>query len=101
MGLETIALISVITAAAAGTASAGFKASQDIPAGRRAKNKQENLERERREQLTREGKARDTAKARAATAGSRVGTRSAFVTGLGFGSGTTSNQIGRGNLFGN
>ena len=105
MALGTVALVASIagiTASAVTVAAAGLKLSKDIPAARRAKNAQENLERERRLALTSERSARESARQRAATAGSRVGTRTGFITGLGFGSGTTTTtQVGRGNLFGN
>lgn len=67
------------------------------------RNAQNDLETQRRDQLASEAAAREAARQRAASAGSRVGRGSlvAGVGGMGFGSGTTAPGIGAGNLFGN
>lgn len=97
--------IALITTAAAAASTSGYQASESVQAGRRAANKAEDLEDQRRKQLAGESAVREAAKKKAETAGQRVGLtgRNALFgnpTAFGAGSGDTPTG-GRGALFGN
>lgn len=80
-----------------------YQGQQNLENSRRMRNAQDNLEKQRQAELASEAAAREAAKQRAASAGSRVGRGSLVsgVGGLGFGSGNTAPGIGQGALFGN
>lgn len=88
-----------VAAASAGTTA--YFAHENANAARDQRSSQEELEKHRRRELANEAAAREAAKAQAATSGQRVGTRSTFTSGLGFGSGNTAQGLGSGSLFGN
>ena len=70
--------------------------------GRDARRAQENLEAQRRKQLSDEAASREAAKTRAESSGQRVGRgRNLLLTGFGFGSGNAQPGLGAGNIFGN
>lgn len=99
-GLEVAAIVGATAAAT----SAGVGVAGAVSAEKRA-GRQEALERERKAQLLKEQKARDEARRRAATQGTRAGRggaggRGAVTTGLGLGTGDTAGFSG-GTLFGN
>lgn len=69
---------------------------------RKAREAMENLERQRMAQLSSEASARETARKKAETTGSRFGRGRIGVLGsYGFGTGATPDGLGSGNLFGN
>ena len=94
--------ILAVSAAVTGSAAA-YQGQQGLENSRRMRNAQNNLEKERQAALAGEAAAREAARNRAASAGSRVGRGSLVsgVGGLGFGSGTTTPGLGAGSLFGN
>lgn len=99
-----MAAITATLAAVAVGSSIYFGKSQ-MDAASDVRQKQEDLEGDRRRQLATEAAARDAAKARAAergaSAGQRTGARQALTGALGFGSGNTQQGLGSGMLFGN
>lgn len=96
--------IALLTTAAAAASTSGYQASESVQAGRRAKNKQEELEAQRRATLASEAADREAAKERAAVSGRRAGLGGRGLvlgaTDFGAGSGDTA-PTGRGALFGN
>lgn len=84
--------------AAVGLTGGLFK--KNLDDAKNARRAQENLESQRRAELSDQAAAREAAKAKAATSGQRVGTRTSFLANIGFGTGSTSQGLGSGNLFG-
>lgn len=81
----------------------GFQAGlakESLDEQKKARESSEKLEAQRKKELADAAAAREAAAAKAATAGTRVGSRASFQTGIGFGTGNTSSGV-TSNLFGN